>query len=133
VRFIPDAAEAGPPWRFDLLEDENLEFTTPRQVRAYNVLTSAISVTPNAALAGQVQEISSPNGDSIVFYVTTAEFATFEAELLKLTDIASDSIPSVRRDDVLDRAVIRFVDERVLEEPRVKARRGEAVGRTTAS
>ena len=133
VRFIPDVTEAGPPWRADLLEDKNLEFTTPRQAREYDVLTSAISVTPNAALAGQVEEISSPNGDSIVFYVTPTEFATYEAELMELTDIASDAIVSVRRDDVLDRAVIRFVDERVLEEPRVKARRGEAVGRTTAS
>ncbi len=125
VRFVPDVSASAPPWRPDLLDDDSPAFTTPRQAREYQVLTSAFSVTPNPALAGQVEAV----GDNLVFYVTPEEFTTYQEELDKLTDIASDSVPTVRRDDLLDRAVIRFVDGTVLREPRVLARRGTAVGR----
>lgn len=125
VRFIPDVSASAPPWRLDLLPEDSSAFTTPEQAREYEVLTSAFSVTPNATLAGQVE----PVGDNLVFYVTPEAFASYQEELDKLTDIASDSVPSVRRDDILDRGVIRFVDGTVLEEPRVLARRGTAVGR----
>ena len=131
VRFVPDVSASGPPWRATIPAAQ-AQLDTVDGVREYAVVTSRYVVTPNERQAGRVEQIREPERLRLVFYVTHDEFTTFAAELADLAEIASDAVPELRRGELLDRAVVRFLDERVLGDPRVLEERGDAVGRAPA-
>jgi len=111
VKFVPDVGDAAPPWRLPLSEP-----ATAVEVRVAEALAAPFAVTPNAALAGRADTFTLDAGGpaNTVFYVTAEEYAAYRDDLAALAESASDSVPSVRHDDVTGLAVIRFVDERVL-------------------
>lgn len=111
VKFVPDVGDAAPPWRMPQTEP-----ATAAEVRVTEALAAPFAVTPNAALAGRAETFTLGAGEppNTVFYVTAEEYAAYRDDLAALAGPASDSVPSVRHDDVAELAVIRFVDERVL-------------------
>jgi hypothetical protein len=133
VRFVPDATEAGPPWRRETLPPDDEDFSTTAQVRTYEIVTSSYAVTPNAELAGTVERIGTGDEPGTAFYVSPQEFSGFQAELEALTDIASDSNPTIHRDEILDRGVIRFIEDKVLGSGLLRGRHPHALGRSEPS
>jgi hypothetical protein len=78
---------------------------------------ASYAVTPNAALAGRTEQTGTPEFPANIFYVDPDEFAEFTRELTALSEIASDGNPELQRDELIDRSVIRFIDDRVLGSP----------------
>lgn len=113
VKFVPDVGSAAPPWRFPAGGGEP---STAEEVRVVEALTGQFAVTPNAALAGRVDEFTVGQGDppNTVFYVTAEDFAAYRDDLASLAETAGGSLPKVRHDDVADLAVVRFLDAHVL-------------------
>ena len=115
VTFVPEAPLAAPPWPADQVPPED-SLTTPEQMRWYQLITGSCVVTPSAARAGHAESMGPPDQPVPVFFVAPAEFATFTAELAGLEDLI-DQGARPRRDEVLDRAVIRYIDRTVLGSP----------------
>jgi hypothetical protein len=129
VLFVPDASAVGPPWRPELLPTGEADLRTAEQVRAYEIMTASYTVTPHPALAGTTDRFAFGTMPCTVFYVSPAEYAGYAAELEELAEIASDANPRLRRDDLLDRAVIRFVDRQVLGSPLLAPLDADTVGK----
>lgn len=132
VHFVPEVDHTAPPWPADQEPPED-ELTTPAQVRWYELVTGTYSVTPNAGRAGRTERIGPLDPPSTVFYVTPDEFAAFTRELAELAELTGSISDSLHRDDVIDRSVIRFIDEQVLESPFLERVHAELVGQDPAA
>lgn len=128
VTFIPEAPLDTPPWPANQVPGED-SLTTPEQMRWYQLITGLCVVTPNAARAGRAELIGPADQPVPVFFVTPTEFATFGGELAGLEEL-TDGGPRPRRDEVLDRAVIRYIDRTVLESPLLDPMFRTIAGRT---
>jgi hypothetical protein len=119
ITFVDDVSEFGPPWTDAPLPPPEQELTDPGQIRLATLLGGRYVVTPNDALAGGADRFEKPWGrprsrDGIVFYVTAAQFAELRADLESLWDLAGNVHSTARRDELLDRPVIQFIEDRVL-------------------
>ena len=136
VTFVPHVDRDDPPWPVEdgLPADP---FTVPAQVRWFELTTGSLSVTPDAARAGTVEQFDAGEWKSTVWYVTPAEFAAFVTDLDALDDVI-DQIQlrddparnRAHRDDVLGFAVMRFVDGVVLGSSHLTEVQASTVGRT---
>jgi hypothetical protein len=136
VSFVP-AVTAARPWSLDNLPADIADFTTAQQARLHEVLLTDHSVTPDETRAGTEEQFdwpfdwdaSSPPPRPTVFYVTSEEFARLSADLEDLTDIAGKLHSFVRRDEVADREVVRFIEHRILDSPLLSPRSAQMIGR----
>ncbi|BCY06433.1 hypothetical protein [Actinoplanes sp. L3-i22] len=131
VKFVPAMPDEPPPLAAERPPRED-EFTTAEEVGWCELIHSPYSITPDDTRAGTIRDVGIPDEPATVFYVTGEQFAGFVAELWELAEIASDSNPSVRRDEVLDRSVIRFIDERILTSDRLSPQHAASLGRAPA-
>ncbi|KUL25034.1 hypothetical protein [Actinoplanes awajinensis] len=136
IAFLDDLSGLGPPWsEANLPPESDGELREPDLVRLLALLHSRYTVTPNAALAGRTERFTLPWGsadqpEGVVFYTSPAEFAVLLDDLEALAGTEAGKVHSgVRRDDVLGRPVIRFVEERVLGSPSWHPRDAKSVGR----
>ncbi|GIF04466.1 hypothetical protein [Actinoplanes siamensis] len=121
VAFIDGLDHLGPPWvEASLPPEEDGDLQDPDMVRLLTLLQSTYTVTPNDELAGGVDRFPLPwptedRVQGVVFYLTRAEFAPLLDDIKALSETNAGSVQStVRRDEVLDHPVIRFIEERVL-------------------
>ncbi|GIE84738.1 hypothetical protein [Actinoplanes regularis] len=128
ITFVPGVPADPPPLAAARPPRED-EFTTAAEVRWCELLNSPYSVTPDDTRAGTVGEVGSEESPATVFYVTGEEFAAFTTELWELAEIASGGNPRVRRDELLDRAVIRFIEDRVVGSGRLRPEHAASLGR----
>jgi len=136
LSFVPGPAAAR-PWSVDDLPADIADFTSADQVRLLELLTSPYSVTPDQARAGTEEQFDWPfdwpdTGEPprpTIFYVTPEAFAGYAADLDALSDIAGNVHSVVRRADVADHVVVRFVEDRILSSPLLSAESARAVGR----
>ncbi|GLY01587.1 hypothetical protein [Actinoplanes sp. NBRC 101535] len=134
VTFVDDLAVAGPPWSADSLPEPGTDLTDPVQARLSVLLSAVYAVTPNAALAGRSERFERPwaadgSRDGAVFYTGVEEFAVLRADLEELGDIAGGVHSVVQRDTLIEHPVIRFLEDRVLDSPWLRADHAEALGR----
>jgi hypothetical protein len=136
VSFVPGPA-APRPWSVDDLPADIADFTTADQVRLLELLTAPYSVVPDQARAGTEEQfawpLDWPGPDEpprpTVFYVTPEQFARYSADLETLSEIAGNVHSVVRRADVADHDVVRFIEDRILESPLLTPESARAVGR----
>ncbi|MCI4065027.1 hypothetical protein MRQ36_21665 [Micromonospora sp. R77] len=136
VSFVP-AVTTPRPWSLDDLPGDISEFTTSEQVRVYELLGTEYSVTPDETRAGTEEQFDWPyDWDAplppphpTVFYVTPEEFARLSADLEALSDIAGKLHSFVRREEVVDHEVVRFIERRILDSPLLAPASARAIGR----
>ena len=123
ITFIPDLSPVAPPWDAPVDPPPLDERTPPEQIRLYEALTSIYAVTPNNPLAGTEQRfLWPPDGDprfntSTVFFVTTAQFAKYAAELVQLSEFATGLRSFTRLSELPRYDVLDFLERRVLASP----------------
>jgi hypothetical protein len=136
VSFVP-AATAPRPWSVNNLPGDISEFTSVEQARVFELLISPYSVTPDEARAGAEEQFDWPfdwddpatRPRPTVFYVTPEEFARLRADLEELSDIAGSLHSFVRRSDVTEHEVVRFIERRILDSPLLTPDSANSVGR----
>lgn len=126
ITFVPDVSAAAPPWTGRELPDALGEFS-PTDARVDAVLATDWAVTPNAALAGTAEQLGD---DTTVLYVSAGEFDRLAADLDQLAGLAGSVQSTVRRDQLVDRPAILFIEANVLASPLLSPRHAEIVGRT---
>ena len=134
ISFVPDAAR---PWSVDDLPADIADFTTAAQVRVLELLSAPYSVTPDHGRAGTQEQLDWPfdwpdPGEPprpTIFYVSPDEFARYAADLDALSRIAGSVHSVVRRIDVADHDVVRFIESRILESPLLTPASAGALGR----
>jgi hypothetical protein len=134
VTFVDDLTAFGPPWTDAALPPPDEGLTDPALVRLATLLGGRYVVTPNDALAGRAERFERPWGRpesraSVVFYVSAAEFAGLRDDLEALWDVAGNLHSTARRDDLRDRPVVRFLEERVLTPEWLSPPDAAAIGR----
>ena len=127
-RFVPAVDESAPPWPADQ-EPPADEFTTAEQMRWYELTRSRYCVSFSQTRAGRVEALGPLQPPSVVFYVTPAEFMHYTGELTQLADMTGEPGVRLHRDTVLDRDVMRLIDERILGRPGIDPGYARAVGR----
>jgi hypothetical protein len=141
VLFVPDLTDVGPPWSPAGLPEDPAEVRTPQQARLLELLGASYAVTPNQALAGTEERFTWPfewpyADDPIprctVFYVTLEEFDRYAADLDHLSELAGNIHSGVRRAQVLEHDVVRFMERRILDSSWLTPMDARAVGRQTA-
>ncbi|WP_433347195.1 hypothetical protein ACQP25_29390 [Microtetraspora malaysiensis] len=113
------------------------EFTSVEQARAFDLLISPYSVTPDEARAGTEEQFDWPfDWDDpatrpcpTVFYVTPKGFARLSADLEELSDTAGRLHSFVRRSDVTEHEVVRFIERRILDSPLLTPDSAHSIGR----
>jgi hypothetical protein len=136
VSFVPDPAVPR-PWSMEGLPVDVADLTTAEQARLLELLTAPYSVTPDQARAGTEEQSAWPFDwpdaseppRPTIFYVTPEEFARYAADLDALSEIAGNVHSVVRRADVADHDVIRFIEDRMLESTLLTLQSARAVGR----
>ena len=136
LSFVPSPAAAR-PWSVHDLPADIADFTSADQVRLFELLTSPYSVVPDQARAGTEEQFDWPfdwpdTGTPprpTIFYVTPEAFAGLAADLDALSDIAGNVHSVVRRADVVDHGVVRFIEDRILSSPLLTPESAHAVGR----
>ncbi|MCI4065025.1 hypothetical protein MRQ36_21655 [Micromonospora sp. R77] len=136
VSFVP-AVTIPRPWSLGDLPGDISEFTTSEQVRVYELLGTAYSVTPDETRAGTEEQFDWPyDWDAplppphpTVFYVTPEEFDRLSADLDALSEIAGNVHSVVRRSEVLDHEVVRFIERRILDSPLFSPPNARSIGR----
>jgi hypothetical protein len=136
VSFVPAVATPR-PWSLDDLPTDLADFTTAEQVRILDLLTTNYSVTPDPERTGTEEQFDWPYDwdDPLppprptVFYVTSQEFARLSADLQALSEIAGKVHSTVRREQVADHEVVRFIESRILDSPLLSPDSARAIGR----
>lgn len=136
VSFVPAVATPR-PWSLDDLPDDIAEFTTTEQARVHELLGAEYSVTPDDDRAGTEEQFDWPyDWDAspspprpTIFYVTAEEFARLSGDLEALSDIAGNLHSFVRRDEVADHEVVRFIERRILDSPLLSPGSAHSIGR----
>ena len=128
ITFVPYVDQDPPPWPAD--RDGPLDRpASPNEARWLELVTSGYGVTPSTDRASRIEQVGPPDLRSTIFYVTPAEFDRFLPELHELAEQTDDVVSSPTRAQVLDRAVVRFIDETILDSPHLRWHHADLVGR----
>ncbi|MFC4145228.1 hypothetical protein ACFO0M_03065 [Micromonospora mangrovi] len=136
VSFVP-AVTAPRPWSLDDVPTDISDFTTAQQARVHELLLTDYSVTPDDERAGTADQFDWPfewtdpatRPRPTVFYVTADEFDRLSSDLEELSDVAGELHSFVRRSEVLEHEVVRFIERRILDSPLLTPDSANSIGR----
>jgi hypothetical protein len=113
IVFVPDISEVAPPWDGGTLPADLDDVDTPAQARLASALLGRYVVTPNDAYAGDTATFRWPSEadrPGTVWYVGSAEFARFAADLRQLSSVVGGRFTDTTVLDLRSYAVIRFIE-----------------------
>lgn len=137
VSFVPQVSAAAPSWDYLTVAEDLSAITTAEQARHASVMLGRYAVTPNESLAGTQERVAVPETANIpartnvVWYVTSAEFDRYAAELAQLSEQTTHTrAPAGRLTQLRGLAVVRFLDERVAASPALRSADAKLLGKS---
>lgn len=137
LRFVPDFARGHGPWPPLVVPPEAP--LTPRLARVLLAESTDYAITPDRERAGEEEQLIRTVQDqfsgvletypSTIFYVTPAQFAAFQQELLPLTDLSHNLYAGQPVSTLQDRAFVQFILEHVIRSARFQPYHRRMLGR----